>query len=189
MAVTIAVESPLQDDVRSLIAALNATLLELTPAEFCTHLTVEQMAGADTTVFIARDEVAAVACGALKRHGEGIGEVKRMYTEPAPQGRNRRPDPRADRGEAREDGLTRLVLETGHLHDAAWRVTSAGASLVRAGARLPGHRLLGLLREALEPDARPRAAQARAVSVNGAGGSGARQCSRSRSVDVARPAT
>ena len=32
MAVTIAAESPLQDDVRSLIAALNATLLERTPA-------------------------------------------------------------------------------------------------------------------------------------------------------------
>ena len=54
MAVTIAVESPLQDDVRELIAALNATLLELTPAEFCTHLTVEQMSGDDTTVFIAK---------------------------------------------------------------------------------------------------------------------------------------
>ena len=56
MAVTIAVESPLQDDVRDLIAALNAHLLELTPPEFCSHLTVEQMADPETTVFIARDE-------------------------------------------------------------------------------------------------------------------------------------
>ncbi|TIU67977.1 MAG: N-acetyltransferase, partial [Mesorhizobium sp.] len=54
MAVEIAVETPLQDDVRALVAELNAALLELTPAEHCYHLTVEQMACSDTTVFIAR---------------------------------------------------------------------------------------------------------------------------------------
>ena len=31
--IAIAIESPLQDDVRTLIAELNATLLELTPPE------------------------------------------------------------------------------------------------------------------------------------------------------------
>ena len=34
-----------------LIAALNAWLLERTPPEYCSHMTVEQMADADTTVF------------------------------------------------------------------------------------------------------------------------------------------
>ena len=127
MAVTIAVESPLQDDVRALIAALNATLLELTPPEYCTHLTVEQMAGADTTVFIARDDGHAVACGALKRHGDGIGEVKRMYTVPASQGQGL-----GGRilelieALARGEGITRLVLETGHFHHAAWHVYERG---------------------------------------------------------------
>jgi len=127
MAVAIAVESPLQDDVRELIAALNATLLELTPPEFCSHLTVEQMAGADTTVFVARHGGTAVACGALKRHGDGIGEVKRMYTVPEQQGRGiggRILD--AIETRAREEGLLRLVLETGHLHDAAWHVYERG---------------------------------------------------------------
>ena len=51
--VTIAVESPLQDEVRTLIAELNAYLLSITPPEFCSHMTVEQMAGAETTVFVA----------------------------------------------------------------------------------------------------------------------------------------
>jgi putative acetyltransferase len=127
MAVTIAVESPLQDDVRTLIAALNATLLELTPAEFCTHLTVEQMAGAHTTVFIARDGGPAVACGALKQHDGGIGEVKRMFTEPdyRGQGLGGRILELIE-ARAREEGLTRLVLETGHLHDAAWHVYERG---------------------------------------------------------------
>jgi putative acetyltransferase len=127
MTVAIAVESPLQDDVRALTAALNATLLELTPLEFCTHLTVEQMAGEDTTVLIARDRGRAVACGALKRHGDGVGEVKRMYTEPDSQGQGI-----GGRilelieSTAREEGLSRLVLETGDRHPAAWRVYERG---------------------------------------------------------------
>jgi len=123
MTLSIAVETPLQDDVRVLVAELNATLLELTPPEFVFHLTVEQMAESDTTVFIARDDGEPVACGALKRHDGGIGEVKRMYTRPSHRGRRigamiveqieRR---------AREAGLTRLVLETGDRHPAAWTV-------------------------------------------------------------------
>ena len=50
MAIEIAIETPLQDDVRALVAELNATLLELTPPEHCYHLTVEQMAGGDTKI-------------------------------------------------------------------------------------------------------------------------------------------
>ena len=72
--------------MRALIAELNAALLALTPPEHCYHMTVEQMADADTTVFIARDDGRAVACGALRRHGDGIGEVKRMYTRPGVRG-------------------------------------------------------------------------------------------------------
>ncbi|MGZ8688266.1 MAG: GNAT family N-acetyltransferase [Gaiellaceae bacterium] len=128
MAVAIEVESPLQDDVRKLIAALNAYLLELTPPEFCSHLTVEQMADPDTTVWIARDEQGrAVACGALRRHAGGIGEVKRLYTLPSQQGQGIGGRV-LDRIEALalEEGLTRLVLETGHVHDAAYRVYERG---------------------------------------------------------------
>src|SRR6185437_7856833 len=85
--VTIAVETPLQDEIRQMVAALNETLLSLTPREFCHHLTVEQMADTDTTLFVAREDGKVVAMGALKRHGAGVGEVKRMYTLPAQQGR------------------------------------------------------------------------------------------------------
>ncbi len=127
MAVTISVESPLQDDVRLLIAALNDYLLALTPPEFCSHMTVEQMADTDTTVFIAREDGRAVACGALRRHPESIAEVKRMYTIPSHQGQG-------IGGRilsliealARAEGFARLVLETGHRHDAAWRVYERG---------------------------------------------------------------
>jgi putative acetyltransferase len=123
MAVTIAVESPFQDEVRELIEALNANLLALTPPEFCFHMTVEQMADADTTVFIAREDGKAVAVGALRRHAGGIGEVKRMYTRPDMQGQG---IGRKIVGEiealARREGFSTLVLETGDRHPAAWRV-------------------------------------------------------------------
>ncbi|MGX5800258.1 GNAT family N-acetyltransferase [Bradyrhizobium sp. Arg314] len=123
MAVKIAVETPLQDDVRALVAELNAALLELTPPEHCYHLTVEQMAGKDTTVFIARDNGLVVGCGALKRHDDAVGEVKRMYTRPSHRGRMIGAEI-VGRVEAlaRQEGLTRLVLETGDRHPAAWTV-------------------------------------------------------------------
>ncbi|RUW44931.1 GNAT family N-acetyltransferase [Mesorhizobium sp. M1A.F.Ca.ET.072.01.1.1] len=123
MAVEIGVETPLQDDVRALVAELNTALLELTPPEHCYHLTVEQMAGHDTTVFVARDGGLAVGCGALKRHADAVGEVKRMYTRPSHRGQKIGAQIVARiEGLARQEGLKRLVLETGDRHPAAWTV-------------------------------------------------------------------
>lgn len=119
----IAAESPLQDDVRSLIAELNVALLTLTPAEFCYHMTAEEMAARDTTVFVARLDGRAVAIGALRRHENGVGEVKRMYTQPEVQGRGiGGAILSAIEEAARQEGLRRLILETGDRHPAAWRV-------------------------------------------------------------------
>ncbi|MBN9536737.1 MAG: GNAT family N-acetyltransferase [Alphaproteobacteria bacterium 65-37] len=123
MSIAVAVESPLQDDVRELVAELNATLLELTPPEFVFHMTVEQMAEPATTVFIAREDGKAVGCGALKRHEGGVGEVKRMFTRPSHRGRKIGAEiVRHIEALAREKGLKRLVLETGDRHPAAWTV-------------------------------------------------------------------
>jgi putative acetyltransferase len=123
VAVEIAVETPLQDDVRALVAELNAALLELTPPEHCYRLTVEQMAGKDTTMFIARDNGLAIGCGALKRHDEATGEIKRMYMRPSHRGMKIGAEI-VGRVEAlaRQEGLKRLVLETGDRHPAAWTV-------------------------------------------------------------------
>ena len=126
MSLAIAVETPLSDDVRALVAALNEWALAQTPREFTHHMTVEQMAQADTTLFVARDDDgAAIGMGALRRHAEGVGEVKRMYTRPEARGRGV--------GKAivakieqlgRAEGLSRLVLETGAVEAfaSAWRV-------------------------------------------------------------------
>ena len=83
MAIDIAIETPLQDDVRAMVAALNDYLIPLTPREFQFQLTVEQMAEPDGhLVRRARRRRARSACGALKDHGDGLGEVKRMFTLP-----------------------------------------------------------------------------------------------------------
>lgn len=134
--ITVLAEDPRQDDVRDLIAELNKALLALTPPEFVFHMTAEEMARPDTTVFIARDEGKAVACGALRRHEDGIGEVKRMYTRPSHQGQGLGGRILAEvETLARREGLTRLVLETGDRHAAAWRVYERGG-FNRCGAVL-----------------------------------------------------
>ena len=125
--VSIAPESPLQDDIRGLIAELNAFLLTLTPPEFCSHMKPEEMAEPHTTVFVARVDGRAVSMGALRRHPGGVGEVKRMYTRPEIQCRGIG-GAILDRIEAlaRNEGIGRLVLETGDRHPAAWRVYERG---------------------------------------------------------------
>lgn len=124
--VAIATETPLQDDVRGLVAALNDYMMPLTPREFQFQLTVEQMAEPSVTLFVARDGTGrAVGLGALKDHGGGLGEVKRMYTLPEVRGQRlgsailKRVE-----AEARARGLSRLVLETGEApgFEEAWRV-------------------------------------------------------------------
>ncbi len=115
MAISIAIETPLQDDVRALVARLNDHLLPLSPLEFQFKMTVEQMADSATTLFVARDEAGkAVGMGALKMHGPDLGEVKRMYTVPEVRGQ------RVGRQLlerivelARERGLPVVMLETG----------------------------------------------------------------------------
>ncbi|MEX0696070.1 MAG: GNAT family N-acetyltransferase [Dongiaceae bacterium] len=117
----------MQDEIRGLVAELNDVLHALTPPEFCYHMKPEEMAEAHTTVFVARNVGQAVAMGALRRHGNGLGEVKRMYTRPEVQGRGIGGAILAEiEAMAGREGLTRLVLETGDRHPAAWRIYERG---------------------------------------------------------------
>jgi putative acetyltransferase len=124
--VSVAVETPLQDDVRALVGELNAHLLPLSPLEFQFKMTVEQMAGADTTVFVARDETGrAIGCGALKLADSGEAEVKRMFTRPAVRGqRVGSALLEAITALARQKGVSLLLLETGEGpgFEGAWRL-------------------------------------------------------------------
>lgn len=115
MAVSIAIETPLQDDVRALVADLNAYLIPLTPRQFQFQMTVEQMSDPKTTVFVARDEAGrAVGMGALKIESAELAEVKRMFTRPEIRGQ-RVGKALLERIEAlaRDRGIAQLKLETG----------------------------------------------------------------------------
>ncbi len=126
MPVSIAIETPLQDEVRALVEELNTHLLPLSPVEFQFGIPVEEMAHADTHVFVARNEEGrAVGMGALKVHGGDLGEIKRMYTLPEVRGqRIGRAILDAITAEARRLGIGKLVLETGNneFFADAWRL-------------------------------------------------------------------
>jgi putative acetyltransferase len=130
MPVEIAVETPLQDDVRDLVAALNAHLRPLSPPEFQFQMTVEQMAGPETTLFVARnDSGAAIGMGALKIHAAGLAEVKRMFTLPETRGQGvGRLLLNAIERLAREKRIAVLKLETGSAagFEPAWRLYRRG---------------------------------------------------------------
>lgn len=115
MSVTLAIETPLQDDVRDLVQRLNAHLNPLSPPEFQFQMTVEQMADSATTLFVARNEAgAAIGMGALKQQDAAMGEVKRMFTVPEMRGqRIGSALLEAIEQLAREKGLKVLMLETG----------------------------------------------------------------------------
>lgn len=139
MAVSVAIETPLQDEIRVLVKALNDTMRPLSPPEFQFQMTVEQMAGEDTTVFVARDAAGrAVGIGALKMAGAGLAEVKRMYT--LPQVRGQRVGVAlldAIEALARQKGVKTLKLETGNVEgfEPAWRLYERGG-FSRCGAFL-----------------------------------------------------
>lgn len=119
MAVSIAVETPFQEEVKGLIKALDAHLTPLAPPEFNFGLDLEQMGANDTTVFVARNaDGKAVGIGAIKDIGQfgglHLGEIKRMYTDPAVRGQRVGSALLASiEARARELGIRRLVLETG----------------------------------------------------------------------------
>tara|TARA_R110002020_G_scaffold5590_2_gene23086 strand:+ start:47 stop:514 length:468 start_codon:yes stop_codon:yes gene_type:complete len=136
---SIAAETPLQDDIRAMVERLNAHLQPLSPPQFQFQLTVEQMAGADATVFVARDEAgAAVAMGSLKVHDTRTGEVKRMFCDPHVRGRGLgRAILDVIEARARDLRLSRLVLETGATpgFEPAWALYE-GAGFTRCASAI-----------------------------------------------------
>ena len=115
MALSLQIETPLQDDVRRLVDQLNDYLLPLSPLEFQFKMTVEQMAEPNTSLFVARDEEGrAVGMGALCVHTAEMGEVKRMWTDIHVRGKRVGSTLLAAIEDlARRKGLAVLMLETG----------------------------------------------------------------------------
>jgi len=84
---SIAEETPRQDEVARLLAASDAFSAALYPPESNHMIDVEALCMPGVRFFVARDDGRAVGCGALVPAGDGTAEVKRMFVDPAARGR------------------------------------------------------------------------------------------------------
>jgi len=112
-------------DAAPLIAALNAELKATFPEPGATHvsLTGAQVEAGDGAFLVAYLDDVAVGCGAVRRLDEATAELKRMYVDPSVRGRGiGRALVETLEREARQLGVTRIVLETGTRLAAAIRL-------------------------------------------------------------------
>ncbi|HYB44709.1 MAG TPA: GNAT family N-acetyltransferase [Candidatus Methylomirabilis sp.] len=119
----------------ALIGGLNAELSTRYPEDGATHfrLDADEVAEGRGVFLVAYRGADAVGCGAVRRIGNALGELKRMYVVAGARRHGvGRALLRALEDEARRLGLSRLVLETGE------RQGEALALYARAGyARIP----------------------------------------------------
>jgi GNAT superfamily N-acetyltransferase len=111
------VEDPLTPDARWCIGQYYAELDARFDAGFDPVLSIsadaEELTPPAGLLVIARLEGRAVGCGALKFHGEGPAELKRMWIEPSVRGRGVARGLLADlERRAREGGASAVRLET-----------------------------------------------------------------------------
>lgn len=119
--ISVAVESPRQDDVLDLLRLGTAFAQSLYPPESNFLLDVDELERPGVTVYVARDQGGhAIGMAALVPWGMAVTELKRMFVHPDARGRGagKRLLERMET-DARAAGLRQIVLETGTLHTAA----------------------------------------------------------------------
>jgi putative acetyltransferase len=124
------------EEAQQLVTALEAELLGLYGRPDQERPPLDAF---DDGVFVVvRDgDDSVVACGGLRERAPGIGEVKRMYTEPAARGQGHgRAVLDALVAYARSRGLQRLILETGDRQTGALALY-AGAGWARCACFAP----------------------------------------------------
>jgi putative acetyltransferase len=103
-----------QEDVRALLAQHFAEMRAGSPPSACHVLPVDGLRDPAIRFFTLREDGALLGCGALKRLGDDHGEIKSMRTADSALGRGVGKT-MLDRltAAAREEGMSRLSLETG----------------------------------------------------------------------------
>jgi putative acetyltransferase len=111
--IAIARETPRQPDVIRLVEALDALMISLYPADSNHLLDIEALCQPDIRFFVARQDGAALGCGALRLFDD-YAEVKRMFVMPTSRGMKlgRRILDTLE-AEARREKKVYLRLETG----------------------------------------------------------------------------
>lgn len=127
MSLSVQVEDPDQPAIRAFLAASDALMASLYPAESNHMLDLASLRGPDVLVVVARIEGDAVGCGAIRRR-DGYAEIKRMWVDPAARGHGVGGAILAELERlARLLGARTTRLETGiHNHDALALYSRAG---------------------------------------------------------------
>lgn len=112
--IRIDIETPDQPEVTALLAASDAYMASLYPAESNHMLDLDALRRPEVAFLVARVDGRALGCGAVVSSGEGWAEVKRMFVSPQARGSKlgRRLLERLE-AIARERGERWLRLETG----------------------------------------------------------------------------
>jgi putative acetyltransferase len=112
--ITIARESPRQDDVIALIRQSDVLMQSLYPAESNHLVDVDSLTALNVHFFVAREEGRALGCGAFVLGAAGHAEMKRVFVDPAARGKGvAGAIMEALEREAAKLGVTRMQLETG----------------------------------------------------------------------------
>ena len=112
--IEIKVENPDQAAVHALLAASDAYMQSLYPAESNHMVDVTTLTQSHVTFLVARAEGQAVGCAAVVKSTDGWAEIKRMFVSPAARGKKvgRLLLERLE-AIARQKGIPALRLETG----------------------------------------------------------------------------
>ena len=107
-------DDPGRGDVQRLLAGHLADMFATSPAESVHALAPAALSAPGITFWTAREGAEVLGCGALKEIGPGEGEIKSMRTAAHARGRGIGGRLLARiLAEARDNGYTRLYLETG----------------------------------------------------------------------------
>jgi GNAT superfamily N-acetyltransferase len=102
------------EEAAALTDALEAELRDRYQDDGATHAAAQQFVPPAGVFFVVEVDGRAVGCGGLRVIEPGVGEIKRMYVDPGARGQGlSRLVLQALVDFGREQGLTRLVLETG----------------------------------------------------------------------------
>ncbi len=111
---SIARESPRQDDVIALIRQSDALMQSLYPADSNHLVDIDALGRPAVHLFVAREEGQALGCGAFVLGADGQAEMKRVFVAPAARGKGvARAIMEALEREAAMLGVTLMQLETG----------------------------------------------------------------------------
>jgi putative acetyltransferase len=121
---TIAAEPLDTADASRLLRALDDYLNGLyRPEENFLDLSADDVVDGRGTFLMAREDGHAVGCGAVRRLADSMGEIKRMFVDPAARRRGvGRQILTALEAWAVDAGITRLVLEAGDRQEPAIRL-------------------------------------------------------------------